>query len=236
MSATHSDLSKRMLFPENSPIYNDEGLRNILWHAHGFLLSAAFLFVFPIGIVAIRSGSPRSFRYHWLIQASATILALTGCLVGYATSKGVVLWHQYIGIFFAFALIAQVLAGWRHHVNFVQIKRRTWVSYVHLWFGRAGMGLAWFNIMLGLNLRGYNFLVKAGAVIAMLGMTTLWVLWGFGLVKPRANSTPQVGKQGPAYNEIHDREGLMRGDGDFVLDDLDDEDDEDDGKAKHAGN
>lgn len=224
------------LFPDSSAIYNDESLRNVLWHIHGFLMCFAFLLFLPAGILAIRSGSARSFKYHWLLQASGTILALTGSLVGYATSKGIVLWHQKIGIFLTGVLILQSIAGWQHHVVFLRVKRRTWISHVHLWLGRGAMVLAWVNIWLGLRLRHYGFFVMVPAIVAMIGMAMAWTLWGLGFLRWGSTARGKGAKNMVPRTEAADREGLMRGnEDDFALDDLEEEEDDDDGvKQKGA--
>ncbi|KAI4153532.1 MAG: hypothetical protein LQ340_002265, partial [Diploschistes diacapsis] len=136
-----------------SPIYSSPTVRDTLWHAHGLLMCSVFLVLYPAGILAIRSGGPLSVRHHYLLQLSGSALALTGILVGYVTSTGIVLWHQYVGLFLGLAIVLQGVAGWRHHVNFVRVRRRTWVSHVHLWLGRGAMGLAWANLAVGLRLR-----------------------------------------------------------------------------------
>jgi hypothetical protein len=46
--------------------------------AHGTLLTLAFTFLYPTGVVLIRGGFKRGFLLHWTTQAGATVAALTG--------------------------------------------------------------------------------------------------------------------------------------------------------------
>jgi len=48
---------------------------------HGFVLSSSFL-ALSLGLVAIRSGLAKSFKYHWMIQLVASAFILLGCGMG----------------------------------------------------------------------------------------------------------------------------------------------------------
>jgi hypothetical protein len=49
--------------------------------AHGTLLTLAFSFLYPAGVVMIRGGFKRGFFMHWVTQGGATAAALTGMLI-----------------------------------------------------------------------------------------------------------------------------------------------------------
>jgi hypothetical protein len=49
--------------------------------AHGTLLTLAFSFLYPAGVVLIRGGFKRGFFMHWATQGGATAAALTGMLI-----------------------------------------------------------------------------------------------------------------------------------------------------------
>jgi len=55
---------------------------------HGLLLSGAF-FVLTPGVFAIRSGLAKSFSIHWMIQASASVAIVLGCMIGIKISFAV---------------------------------------------------------------------------------------------------------------------------------------------------
>ena len=139
--------------------------------------------------------------------------------MGILTSKGVSLWHQYIGILLGSVLLVQPVSGWKHHVDFVQTKRKTYVNLVHIWSGRVVIGASWVNIILGLVLREYNFLVQAGAGVAILCLIILWGMSGLGIFSKQ--STIRM----PKVHERDDREGLMTGTGnEFAMEEFAEED------------
>ena len=49
--------------------------------AHGTLLTLAFSFLYPAGVVLIRGGFKRGFFMHWVTQGGATTAALVGMLI-----------------------------------------------------------------------------------------------------------------------------------------------------------
>lgn len=214
-------LDPRMIIAPSSVIYTDHTLRNLLWHLHGSLLCIALLILLPLGVIAVRSGSKHAVQYHWLLQASGTILALTGIALGILTSKGVSLWHQYIGIVLGSVLLFQPLSGWKHHLDFMYTKRKTYVSLVHIWSGRVVIGVSWVNIVLGLVLRNYHFLVQAGAGVAILCLIVLWGMSGLGIF------SKQSAKRLSRLHERDDQEGLMSTPGnEFALESLVEEDED----------
>ncbi|KAK4152570.1 hypothetical protein C8A00DRAFT_16129 [Chaetomidium leptoderma] len=127
---------------------------NPLARAHGFVMGLAFVAVFPLGVVFIRLGGKPGvpFRRHWMVQAIASSLALTGAVAGAVMSGG--RWprtvHQWLGVGIVLGLAVQVLLGWTHHLRFMRIRRRTWVSYGHIWLGRVSVVSGWVNVMLGM--------------------------------------------------------------------------------------
>lgn len=156
------------------------GLSLGLVHLHAFLMSTAFLLLFPMGVAAILSGSPGSFRYHWALQALATSSTLMGAVVGMMMSGGQSLRaHQVVGIVIVLLLSMQLILGLRHHLVFLRIRHRTWVSHAHIWLGRSillgGLG----NIFSGMAISGHATGLGIGLVIVlvMLGAVSfaLWV-------------------------------------------------------------
>ena len=78
------------------------------------------------------------------------------------------------------------------------------------------MGVSWVNILMGLVIKEYHFLVQAGAGVAMLCFVVLWMLWGLGVV----DASPIV--RSDRINEGDAREGLMTNmANEFALDDFD---------------
>ena len=116
---------------------------------HAVLLAGSFLLLFPIGVVALRWFG--SFKFHWLLQISATSISIVGLFVAIAFSvldpefmsfdKA----HQIIGIVVIVILVLQAALGFLHHRDYQKLQRRTWISYAHLWIGRGAIVLGMFN-------------------------------------------------------------------------------------------
>jgi hypothetical protein len=123
---------------------------------HGATLLVAFIGAFPAGTIAIKLRSPRAFQYHWMIQVAAFILAMTGVIIGLVLSPNLrTSHHKQLGVVIGSLLFLQLLSGWRHHVVFLKIRRRTWISKTHTWLGRCIIGAGWCNLVVGLSIAGY---------------------------------------------------------------------------------
>ncbi|KAK0669901.1 hypothetical protein QBC41DRAFT_390673 [Cercophora samala] len=150
---------------------------------HGVVMGVGFLGLFPLGVVMIRmsSGKGRPFKRHWRVQAVATAVAVGGAMIGGKLSK----WHmpktlhQWLGAGIVIGLVVQSVLGWRHHVDFVRIKRRTWISYGHIWLGRAVVAGGFANVVLGMLLSGKAagsiWLVVVVGALEAAGLG--WWLW-----------------------------------------------------------
>ncbi|EGX94293.1 integral membrane protein [Cordyceps militaris CM01] len=136
-------------------------MNNRALHVHGSLMAAAFLLFIPGGVVAMRSGSPRSFTYHWIIQLTAATMILAGMGVGISLQKRINTTHQILGLTIVGVLFVQSYLGYKHHVDFVKIRRRTWISHCHIWTGRSVMVAASGNLLLGMTMRGYPRVIMA---------------------------------------------------------------------------
>jgi hypothetical protein len=154
--------------------------RNPLTHAHGIAMCTAFLGLFPAGVLAMRSGSKQSFKHHWVIQAIASLLTINGGILGLYLGHRIDTLHQVVGIVIILLLGTQGFLGWRHHVVFVRLHHRTWLSHAHIWLGRILLTGGWFNVMTGLILRGYSGL-SLGVMGAFIGVEILsmgaWLYW-----------------------------------------------------------
>ncbi|KAE8386100.1 hypothetical protein BDV23DRAFT_163777 [Aspergillus alliaceus] len=146
---------------------------------HGFLMGLAFLVFFPLGVLAMRSGSSKSFKYHWIIQLVASLSTGLGAIIGIILSEGSFNSpHQIAGLLVSFVLGFQGILGWRHHVTFVRVRHRTWVSHVHIWAGRVIMVVGWLNFISGMLLVGIVALwvmLVAGIIVTEIVGVTYWV-------------------------------------------------------------
>lgn len=78
-----------------------------------------------------------------MLQVIATIICIIGLAVAIALSvldveySSFTAVHQIVGILVVAVLIIQLVLGYSHHTIFKKVGGRTWVTYMHLWTGRA---------------------------------------------------------------------------------------------------
>lgn len=153
-------------------------IRDWMWHLHGLLMCVSFLFLYPLGAALIRTSDPRAFNFHWTTQAFASVLVGVGAILGYWQSSSISVAHQYLGIAIVLAIAAQIFLGWRHHVQYLQVQRKTGLIRVHVWLGRSVFVAGLVNVVMGLLLRRYTqwviFLTCAFILLEVVGM--LYVL------------------------------------------------------------
>jgi hypothetical protein len=73
-----------ILDPHNSPSAPEKHHKHSLLgitSLHGMLLAFSF-FTLSVGVIGIRSGLPKSFKLHWVIQAFGGTGIIVGCLMG----------------------------------------------------------------------------------------------------------------------------------------------------------
>ncbi|KAE8333977.1 hypothetical protein BDV39DRAFT_3260 [Aspergillus sergii] len=146
---------------------------------HGFLMGIAFLVIFPLGVLAMRSQSSKSFKYHWIIQLIASLCTGVGAIIGIVMSRGSFNSpHQVAGLLVSGILGLQGFLGWRHHVIFLRVRHRTWISHAHIWTGRLIMIVGWANFLSGMIFvaTGQFWIILVSAVIVgeIVGLT-FWV-------------------------------------------------------------
>lgn len=214
----------------------------LLRAAHGCLMGLAFLALFPAGAALIRltgkgtGAVPKpgtQFRRHWVVQAVATGLAWAGGAVGVVMTGRRVpsTAHQWLGAGIVLALVAQAVLGWRHHVRFLKIRRRTCLSHAHIWLGRGVVVGGWVNMMLGMLLagRGAAMLTLAAALIVLEAVALGIFLW-------RTQTVTAKKQTGSGNGEAH---ALMPRDSsteDYFELDMGDDDETDDTGGQESGN
>ena len=137
------------------------------WALHGVFMGLAFLVLFPIGVVALRSDSTRSFQLHWILQLAGTLSTILGALIALLLHPQIIHLHQIIGIFMVIFLTIQGLLGWKHHLVFVRTGRRGTITTMHMWLGRSMMTLGPINVISGLILRDIS---KPSLLVLSLAM------------------------------------------------------------------
>lgn len=122
---------------------------------HGVIMTIAFMGLFFAGNLSIRLPLIRAFKYHWVIQLSASILALGSALYMFLRASHFDT-HKIIGLVVVCSLIAQAAAGYKHHIDFVRIRRKTIFSLVHRWLGRSIFVVGTLNVGLGMYYMGWS--------------------------------------------------------------------------------
>jgi hypothetical protein len=128
--------------------------------AHGILACVAWVFLFPLGGILIRSCSFRHVLWvHVFLQIAG--LCVYTAAVGLGINLGLSPWHKMInnkhaiiGLVVYTLVVTQAVSGYIHHKLFKENTSRTAWSYVHLWIGRLCITLAMINAGFGFQLRG----------------------------------------------------------------------------------
>ncbi|KAI0841885.1 iron reductase domain protein [Hypoxylon sp. FL0890] len=168
-------------------------------HLHGLIMGIAFLLLFPVGVFAMRSGSTKAFKYHWIIQVVASGSTVAGFVLGLTIGRKLNTFHQILGITLVTCLGVQSILGWRHHMVFLRIRRRTWLSHSHIWLGRAMIIGGWSNLITGLVLRGYSrvSITVMGFAVGLEAIAlTSWLVW-IKIKAARAERTSKPHAQEP---------------------------------------
>ncbi|EED20282.1 conserved hypothetical protein [Talaromyces stipitatus ATCC 10500] len=188
---------------------------------HGTIMTISFMGLYFAGSVAIRSPVVRAFKYHWMIQAGASVLALGNGLYMFlrSTHFGP---HKIIGLTILCSLIIQAAAGYKHHIDFVKIRRQTIFTLVHRWLGRGILLFGTMNVGVGMYYRKWS----------TLGLFTWFVIWcieiaGYGYVllqhqrrqsQQRGHAIPKEDLEEIADAEVFDIGGDLDDDEDGVED------------------
>ncbi|KAE8381146.1 hypothetical protein BDV26DRAFT_255822 [Aspergillus bertholletiae] len=194
---------------------------------HGFLMGISFLVIFPLGVLAMRSQSNKSLKYHWIIQLVASLCTGVGAIIGIIMSRGSFNSpHQVAGLLVSGILGLQAFLGWRHHVIFLRVRHRTWISHAHIWAGRLIMIVGWANFLSGMLLvaigRFWIILVVALIVGETAGLT-FWV-WTCNKRKSR-KSTRETSDPSMSWQGERDGEYFAVGDDEETeMNELDDHD------------
>jgi hypothetical protein len=146
--------------------------------AHGIIMPVAFVLMFPIGAIAIRTLSfPGLIWVHagWMVLTY--LLAIAGMALGIwlaNTTHQLDRAHAIIGIVVVVALLAQPITGLTHHILFKRYGRPNTATYPHVWWGRAVITLGIINGGLGLQL-AHN--TRKGEIAYAVVAAFMWLLW-----------------------------------------------------------
>jgi hypothetical protein len=127
----------------NIAVKAQSGSYQTLVIVHAILLGAAFVIVFPLGVMALRTRWKLAFTLHYVTQSLTTTAAIVGLALAIALSIVGVEYdnfdevHQIFGFCILGLLVLQALGGIVHHRLYKKLSRRTLVSHGHIWLGRA---------------------------------------------------------------------------------------------------
>jgi hypothetical protein len=123
-------------------------------NAHGIIMAIVFAILYPIG--AILMPILASWIVHGGVQFIAFLAMWAGFGLGYyyANSQNTFFTntHTRMGTIVVALLGIQPILGWIHHASYKRYQRRTFISHVHIWYGRILMALGIVNGGLGMQL------------------------------------------------------------------------------------
>lgn len=128
-----------------SNVYTTEqgGSYKALVILHALLLGVAFVIVFPVGVIGLRTRWKVAFGLHWVLQMLASIASFVGLALAVALSIVGVEYndfnetHQILGFVVISLLVVQQFAGVWHHRQWKQTGQRSSVTYSHMLLGRV---------------------------------------------------------------------------------------------------
>ena len=167
--------------------WRGKSIRDWMWHLHGLIMTVAFLVLYPVGAILIRSGDSRAFNFHWTTQAFASVFVALGAVIGVMQSSSISVTHQYLGFAIIASIGLQILLGWRQHVRWLGAKSKSWFSTGHVWLGRTVLTAGYVNLVLGMILRRYGRATMLGLVVAIVAEVTL-LLFMMGRLKRQQKS------------------------------------------------
>ena len=165
--------------------------------AHGSLASLAFLVFFPTGAILVRLAS-----FPDLVWVHAALRVLSYVVFIAAAGLGIhlaIYWshlskaHPIIGLLLLSVLFFQAPAGISHHLLFKKKKKRTAVSYYHIYAGRILVILGMINGGLGLELgmvKNSGYKAAYRVVAGMMGVTYLTAIM-IGETRRSRRQTPK---------------------------------------------
>ncbi|OAA69322.1 Carbohydrate-binding domain family 9-like protein [Akanthomyces lecanii RCEF 1005] len=174
----------------SNTVSGDGASRNVLVYSHRILMSVVFIIGYPLG------GLLMPLMGKWILHASwqvVMILAMcAGFAVGEIASDRLGMWfnepHVQLGTIICAMMSFQVALGWMHHRNYAKYQRRSWVSYCHIWYGRALIIVGIVNGGIGLKVsRAPMSQVVAYSVVAAIVFALYGAIATYRLVKPREN-------------------------------------------------
>jgi hypothetical protein len=144
--------------------------------AHGTLASIAFVAIFPIGAILVRLASFRQLAWtHGGLQIFGYAIFIAAAGIGIFMADGGDYLrepHAIIGMLLLVVLFFMPFIGAIHHRVYKTMQKRTWLSYSHIFTGRAAVVLGMVNGGLGLQLAdaGSSYTIAYGVFAGLMGV------------------------------------------------------------------
>jgi len=175
--------------------------------AHGALASIAFLVIFPFGAMLVRLANFRGVVWtHGGLQIFGLVVFIAAAGLGIFMADGQNYLsepHAVIGLLLLGVFCLMPFFGALHHKFYQQVRERTWVSYTHIFTGRAGVILGMVNGGLGLSLADADngYIIGYSVVAGVVGIAYIAVVI-FGEIKRGRNvQVVEVGRESRLMSE-----------------------------------
>ena len=150
--------------------------------AHGVMAGIAFVAIFPIGAILVRLANMKGLAWiHGGLQIFGYIIfiAAAGLGIYIATSTDSLSEpHAGIGLLLLVVLFFMPIVGAIHHKMYKRVQKRTFLSYGHIFTGRAGIILGMINGGLGLQLAGASrsSTIAYGVIAGLMGVIYIFAI------------------------------------------------------------
>ncbi|KAI9844188.1 MAG: hypothetical protein M1838_002291 [Thelocarpon superellum] len=167
--------------------------------AHGTLMGLAFVVIFPLGGIVVRTLNSPSVAYvHGSIQAIGYAVVLAGLGVGVWLAQHDASFHvphTVIGLVVVGLLAVQLALGILHHSMYLRTRRASVPTHLHIWLGRIVLLLGLINGGLGLQLADNtrSGCIAYGVVAGIVGVSYFVITATAKLVGSRSRRGPKVG-------------------------------------------
>ncbi|KAK5987280.1 hypothetical protein PT974_11404 [Cladobotryum mycophilum] len=167
------------------------------WKAavHATFMVLAFMGIIPAGAILIRM--EKLAKFHKINQSVALLFVLGGFGIAiplsfnYQRSRGFTSLHQILGFIVIFFVLAQMVLGLLHHIQWKKTQQPTIYSRIHVWVGRFIMVFGAINGYMGFSFAGdrrWALLVAGIVFFAFFGFLIYSVMVAKG--QPRRQQGP----------------------------------------------
>ena len=169
--------------------------------AHGALAAVAFLVIFPLGAMLVRLANFSGLAWtHGGLQVFGLVLFVAAAGLGIYMADGENYLsepHAIIGLLLLAVFLLMPFFGALHHRVYQKVGARTWMSYAHIFTGRAGVILGMVNGGLGLHLADAEsgYIIGYSVVAGVVGVAYIAVVIFGEIKRGRKGEVAEVGRE-----------------------------------------